>query len=113
MHTAKPTPLTQRSTVKAGLAAAAGLVLAMLGGWGVAQSVAGPSPSAVPVRFAKPITIVVTFPPGGGTDLLARKLGAELQHSLGQTVLVENRPGASGNIGARHVAEATPLRWHR
>lgn len=94
--------------------ATAGLLLTVLAGWGVAQSLAGPvaGPSQVPawgptpVRFAKPITIVVTFPPGGGTDLLARKLGAELQHSLGQTVLVENRPGASGNIGARYVAEA-------
>ncbi|ARU06036.1 ABC transporter substrate-binding protein [Comamonas serinivorans] len=56
----------------------------------------------------KPLTIVVTFPPGGGTDLLARRLGAELQTRLGQTVLVENRPGASGNIGAQHVAQAAP-----
>lgn len=54
------------------------------------------------------ITIVVTFPPGGGTDLLARKLGAAMQQRLGQPVVVENRPGASGNIGARAVAEARP-----
>ena len=58
------------------------------------------------MRFEKPITIVVTFPPGGGTDLLARKLGAELQQRIGQPVVVENRPGASGNIGAREVAQA-------
>ncbi len=55
-----------------------------------------------------PITIVVTFPPGGGTDLLARRIGASLQESLGQPVVVENRPGASGNIGARIVAESPP-----
>lgn len=54
------------------------------------------------------ITIIVTFPPGGGTDLLARKLGAGLQQALGQPVVVENRPGASGNIGARAVARAEP-----
>ncbi len=60
------------------------------------------------VRFEKPITIVVTFPPGGGTDLLARRLGAATQQRLGQSVVVENRPGASGNIGARAVAEAAP-----
>ncbi|KOC30318.1 ABC transporter substrate-binding protein [Comamonas testosteroni] len=60
------------------------------------------------VRFEKPITIVVTFPPGGGTDLLARRLGAAMQQRLGQSVVVENRPGASGNIGARAVAEAAP-----
>ncbi len=54
----------------------------------------------------RPITIVVTFPPGGGTDLLARRLGASLPAQLGQPVVVENRPGASGNIGARAVAES-------
>jgi tripartite-type tricarboxylate transporter receptor subunit TctC len=57
---------------------------------------------------SRPITVVVTFPPGGGTDLLARRLGAALQHDLGQSVVVENRPGASGNIGARDVAQAAP-----
>ncbi len=84
-------------------AGAAGALLLAAAGYGVAAKLQPPG-----VRFAKPITIVVTFPPGGGTDLLARRLGAELQQRLGQTVLVENRPGASGNIGARHVADATP-----
>ena len=55
-----------------------------------------------------PITIVVTFPPGGGTDLLARKIGAALSDDIGQAVVVENRPGASGNIGARAVAQSAP-----
>lgn len=54
----------------------------------------------------KPVTIIVTFPPGGGTDLLARKLGARLEQSVGVPVVVENLPGASGNIGARKVARA-------
>jgi len=57
---------------------------------------------------AHPIKIVVTFPPGGGTDLLARKLGGLLAERIGQTVVIENRPGASGNIGARAVAESAP-----
>lgn len=57
---------------------------------------------------AKPVTIIVTFPPGGGTDLLARLIGGELQKVWGQSVVVENRAGASGNIGARAVAESPP-----
>lgn len=64
------------------------------------------SPSTTTAFPSRPITIIVTFPPGGGTDLLARKLGALIQQRLGQPVVVENRPGASGNIGARAVAEA-------
>ncbi len=54
----------------------------------------------------KPVNVVVTFPPGGGTDLLARKLAAQLEREWGQSWVVENRPGASGNIGARMVASA-------
>lgn len=66
------------------------------------------APGKAAGRFERPITIVVTFPPGGGTDLLARRLGEQLQQRLGQSVVVENRPGASGNIGAHAVAQATP-----
>lgn len=55
-----------------------------------------------------PVTLVVTFPPGGGTDTLARRLADRLQHRLGQPFVVENRSGASGNIGAQAVARAAP-----
>ena len=55
---------------------------------------------------AKPIHLIVTFPPGGGTDALARLLGQELGNRVGQTVVVENRPGASGNIAAEFVAKS-------
>jgi tripartite-type tricarboxylate transporter receptor subunit TctC len=54
----------------------------------------------------KPIRVVVTFPAGGGTDALARLLGADISKSLGQPVVVDNRPGASGNIGAEFVAKS-------
>ena len=68
---------------------------------------AGPAAPAQDRDYpSRPITIIVTFPPGGGTDLLARKLGMRLQESLGQAVIVDNRPGASGNIGSRAVAYA-------
>ena len=57
---------------------------------------------------AKPITLVVGYPPGGSTDLTARTLGAELSRKLGQTVVIENVGGAGGTIGAQKVASAAP-----
>jgi tripartite-type tricarboxylate transporter receptor subunit TctC len=54
------------------------------------------------------IKIVAPFPAGGLVDVLARAVGEELQKSLGQTVLIENRPGAGGNTGANAVATAEP-----
>jgi tripartite-type tricarboxylate transporter receptor subunit TctC len=57
---------------------------------------------------AKTITIVVPFPPGGSTDLLARRIGEKLAKAFGQPVLVENRPGAGGTVGSDYVAKAPP-----
>jgi tripartite-type tricarboxylate transporter receptor subunit TctC len=56
----------------------------------------------------KPITIVVPFPPGGGTDIISRAIGAKLQERLGKTVIIENKPGASGILGTQQVARAEP-----
>ncbi|MDH4114240.1 MAG: tripartite tricarboxylate transporter substrate binding protein [Burkholderiaceae bacterium] len=55
---------------------------------------------------AKPVRIVVPFPPGGTTDIVARSLGAELQKMWQQPVVIENKPGAGGNIGADAVAKS-------
>src|SRR5262249_1774898 len=67
------------------------------------SSVAGAPAQSWPSRF---ITIVVSFPAGGPTDVLARAIAAELADKLGQQVVVENRSGAGGNVGAASVAKA-------
>ncbi|MDB5374099.1 MAG: Tripartite-type tricarboxylate transporter, receptor component TctC [Belnapia sp.] len=63
---------------------------------------------ALALSQARPIRIVVPFPPGGAADITARLLAAEMTPLLGQTVTIENRPGAGGNIAAEVVARATP-----
>lgn len=57
---------------------------------------------------AKPIRLIVTFPPGGSADLTARALAAKMSERLEQQVLIDNRPGAGGNIGLDIVAKAPP-----
>ncbi|MDN4587507.1 MFS transporter [Xenophilus aerolatus] len=57
---------------------------------------------------AKTVRIVVPFPPGGSTDLLARRVGEKLSAAWGQTVIVENRAGAGGTVGADYVAKSAP-----
>ena len=57
---------------------------------------------------AKPIRFVVPFPPGGGNDVLARITGAKIAESIGQAVVIENRPGASGQVGTEYVQRQAP-----
>src|SRR5690349_6159268 len=69
---------------------------------------------AIPIQASaqawptKPVTLVVPFPPGGTTDVLARALADKLQPALGQPVIVENKPGAGATLGAGYVAKITP-----
>ena len=57
---------------------------------------------------SKPIKLIVPFPPGGASDLTARTLAQKMGESMGQTIVVENKPGANGALGADTVAKSTP-----
>ena len=86
--------ISRRQVLQGGLAVAAG-----------AAALASFAQGAFPSR---PIKFIVPFPPGGATDLVGRLLASKLQESWGQTVLVENKAGASGMIGTEQVARAAP-----
>lgn len=91
----------RRVLLKAGVPLA---VLCLLSVAGVAMKLA----DAQDHWPSKPITYVVPFPAGGTTDTLARLISQGLGQALGTTVIVENRPGAGGNIGSDYVAKAAP-----
>lgn len=80
---------------------AAGIMLAMSSNPSVANSAASNYPD-------RPISWVVPFPPGGAMDAIARVLSRTMSQELGQSIVVENKPGAGGNIGASYVAKAKP-----
>jgi tripartite-type tricarboxylate transporter receptor subunit TctC len=79
---------------------ALGLLASVIVGGGSADAQSWPS--------AKPITMVVPFPPGPALDLVARLVGGKVSDALGQTIVVENRSGANGTIGSSLVARAGP-----
>ena len=74
----------------------------------VALPLAASRALAQPAWPNRPIKLVVPFPPGGGTDVLARMVAERLRPLLGETVVIDNRPGATGNIGNDFVAKAPP-----
>ena len=74
-----------------------------------ALAAAVPAPAQAQDAYpSRTITLVVPFPAGSGTDMSARLLAKDMAESLGQTVVVENRPGANGTLGAQMVARARP-----
>ena len=79
------------------------ILYACLLGWGCAV------PSVVAQTYpAKSLRLILPFPPGGPTDLLGRTLGAKMAENIGQTVVIDNRPGAGGNLGVELAAKAPP-----
>jgi len=70
---------------------------------------AAPTLALAQAKFpTKPVTLVVPYPPGGSNDTFARAVGKKLTEAWGQPVIVENKPGAGGNIGAASVSKAAP-----
>ena len=93
------TPITRRTALAQGLA---------LGAAGLAASSAVSTAAWGQTWPSRPVTIVMPFAAGGGTDLLARALAHGLTSTFGQEFIVDNRAGAGGNIGAAIVAKAAP-----
>jgi tripartite-type tricarboxylate transporter receptor subunit TctC len=83
------------------LTAAAAGSLGLVGPWHAARA-------AGDIAGGRPISLVVSYPAGGGADLMARLIAPRLATALGQPVVVENKPGASGSIAAAQVARAAP-----
>lgn len=97
-----PPPATRVAASLFGLAAAATLTTA----W------TQPARAADPWPAARPITVVVPFPPGGGTDAFARPLSVTLAKVLDQRIVIDNRGGAGGNVGATVAAQAPNDGYH-
>ncbi|HET6265688.1 MAG TPA: tripartite tricarboxylate transporter substrate binding protein [Usitatibacter sp.] len=73
-----------------------------------ALALAAAVPTAAQTYPSKPVTIVVPFTPGGSSDITARTVAAKLQESLGQSFVIDNKPGANGSLGGKFVAAAAP-----
>lgn len=79
--------------------------LALCGGLGISSGAHAQGSAAWPTH---PIRMIIPFPAGGATDVLGRVIGQKLSQSLGQQVIIENKPGAGGTIGSDAVAKAVP-----
>ena len=102
-----PTPKSSRAAASlAALHPTRRTTLAAIGTALAAPWVAARASTAI--AGGRPVTLVVSYPAGGGADLMARILAPRLSEALGQSVVVENKPGASGQLAAAAVARATP-----
>lgn len=82
---------------------------AFLAGCGVLVALVHPcAPAVAQAQPDRPVRLVIPYPPGGGTDITARAIAVRLGEALQQPVVLENRPGATGMIGAAHVARSSP-----
>ena len=84
--------------------------------WMVAGSLlvgAGNAPLLWAQAFpSKPLRMILPFPPGGPTDLLGRTLGQKMAENMGHAVVIDNRPGAGGNLGVELAAKSPPVFSH-
>lgn len=80
----------------------------LLAGAALLAAATGPALAADEPWPARPLTLIVPFPPGGPTDVMGRVVAKLLSDGLKQTVVVENRPGAGGNLGTEQIAKAAP-----
>lgn len=92
----------QSSSFRLSARVAKGLAIAAL-----AFAALAPEPGAAQ-NFERPVRLIVPFAPGGTSDILARLISPKLSAAIGQSVVVENKPGAAGNLGADAVAKAAP-----
>lgn len=90
-------------SVRAGFVRSRGLMFALL-----PALLAAPVLAQAQAFPSRPITVVVPYLPGGTNDIIVRTLTPKLTEALGQAVVIENRPGAGGNLGAAYVAKARP-----